>query len=147
MDADQLLASLGLATGLDRLAFDANGCARLVFDGRFTVNFEHDAAARAIQVYSVLAPVPREGREALFATLLQANLFGAATQGATLAVDGSTHEVVLCRMVPVEQATAASFAALVEAFVDSVEAWQERLAGGTAAAAATQPAGLAASPL
>jgi hypothetical protein len=128
MTADQLLRDLGLTMGLPDLRFDANRCARVVFDGKTALNFEHDETTGLIQVYATLAPLPAQGREALYAQLLQGNLFGAQTGGATLAVDAEHHEVVLCQGAPVEDSTGTAFATLVERFVGAAEAWTQRLA-------------------
>jgi hypothetical protein len=128
MDADQLLNGLGLAMGLPQLRFDERGCARLMFDGKLAINFEHDADSASIQVYSVIAPMPSEGRDAIFAMLLQGNLFGSETAGAALALDLAHREIVLCRKLALENASAASFAQAVESFVDATEHWQQRVA-------------------
>jgi hypothetical protein len=127
MDADQLLQSLGVALGLPDLCFDANGCARVAVDGAPAVNFERDEGG-GIHVYSVLGPLPREERGALYAQLLQGNLFGSTTAGATLAVDADYGEVILCRTFMAELSTAPAFAAAVEAFVGAAEDWQVRIA-------------------
>ena len=129
MDADQLLQSLGVRLGLTDLRFDGNGCARLAIEGAPALDFERDVAG-AIQLYSVLAPLPPAGREALYARLLKGNLFGASTAGASLAIDDLHDEVLLCRTVLAELATPASFAAEVEVFVNAAEDWQGRLVNG-----------------
>jgi hypothetical protein len=128
MDADQLLQSLGLALGLPNLRFDGNGCARIAIDGAPALNFERDESG-AIHLYSVLAPLPPEGREALYGQLLQGNLFGTATAGASLAIDTLLGEILLCRTVFSELVTAQAFSAQVEAFVAAAEDWQRRVAG------------------
>ncbi|HTH80059.1 MAG TPA: type III secretion system chaperone [Ramlibacter sp.] len=128
MDSDQLLQSLGLDLGLPNLRFDDNGCARLAIEGAPALNFERDANG-SIHLYSVLCPQPPEGREALYAQLLQGNLFGTSTAGASLAIDEVHREVVLCRTISADLATAPAFIAEVEAFVAAAEDWQARLAG------------------
>jgi hypothetical protein len=139
MTADQLLDDLGLAMNMPGLRFDASGCARLVFDGKTAVNFENESASGCVQLYCSLAPLPADGREALFQTLLQANLFGAKTQGATLAIDSQHHEIVLCRTLRTADATGTSFCDVVEKFVTAAEDWTRRLSTGSAAAQATTP--------
>ena len=133
---DQLLLDLGQLAGLPQpLRFDEHGCARLVFDAQLGIDFERNADAGVIQMYSVLAPLPAEGREALFQQLLEANLFGADTAGATLAIDREMAEVVLCRSVAADGMAAAAFVQLVEQFTSAAEDWKARLAAaGTAAA-------------
>ena len=148
--SDQLLLDLGQSAGLAQpLRFDEHGCARLLVDGHLAIDFERDDDAGLLQVYSVLGPLPAQGREALLMQLLQANLFGADTGGAALAVDGDTDEVVLCRGVAAEDLAAPAFVQWIERLVAVAEHWKDRLAawrpdadaaagpnGGTAAAAA-----------
>lgn len=136
MDTDQLLASLGLTLGLPNLRFDANGCARLAIDGAPALNFERDAHG-GLHLYSVLGPIPPEGREALYAQLLQGNLFGTSTAGASLAIDNQHGEVVLCCNVHAAQASAPDFSAHVEAFVAAAEEWQGRISRAPADEAPT----------
>lgn len=127
MDPDQLLQSLGLTLGLPNLRFDEHGCARVTVEGAPALDFERQE--RVVHVYSVLGPVPPEGREALYAQLLQGNLFGASTAGASLSIDELQGEVVLCRAFVAESTTAQGFASDVEAFVGAAEDWQARLTG------------------
>jgi hypothetical protein len=127
MDPEQLLQSLGLALNVPNLRFDANGCARLAIDGAPALDFERGGSG-ILHVYSVLGPLPPDGREALYSELLKGNLFGASTAGASLAVDFLYSEVVLCRTVPTEYAVAHIFAAEIEAFVAAAEDWKARLA-------------------
>jgi hypothetical protein len=127
MDPDQLLQSLALALGLPNLRFNASGCARIAIDGAPALNFERDAAGSAVHLYSVLGPLPPEGREALYTQLLQGNLFGTSTAGASLAVDNAHGEVVLCRTVVTELTSSSMFTSLVEGFVAAAEDWQGRL--------------------
>ncbi|HVZ45061.1 MAG TPA: type III secretion system chaperone [Ramlibacter sp.] len=126
MDADQLLQSLSVALSLPELRFDANGCACLVVEGAPSVNFERDAAG-AIHLYCVLGPLPPEGREALYVQLLQGNLFGASTGGASFAVDPDYGELVLFRTIMTESMSAPLFISQVEAIVAAAEDWQKRL--------------------
>jgi hypothetical protein len=126
MDADELLQSLGLSLGLHDLRFDSNGCARMAVRSAPAVNFERDDAGD-IHLYSVLCPLPSQGREAFYETLLQGNLFGTSTAGSSLALDSDYGQVSLCRTIVTERTSAAGFAAEVEAFVNTADDWQSRL--------------------
>ena len=129
--------------GLPAFAVDAAGCARLEFDGRTRVNFEVDTETDRLQLYSVLGPLPGEGREALYRTLLEGNLFGGGTRGASLAVDSLAHEVVLCQCLSAELYSGEAFIALLEDFVTCAQHWTETLQSGPAPTAALDdtPAG------
>lgn len=132
MSPDQLLNDLGLTAGIPSLQFDDRGCARLMFDGRLAVNFENDSDAGCIHLYTPVAPLPPDGLEALCKTLLVANLFGEQTLGATLAIDDIEHEIILCRCVPVHDATGKAFADILERFVAAAEDWTHKLGSGMA---------------
>ena len=149
-EIDQLLYNLGHVAGLAQpLRFDEQGCARLMFDGHLAIDFERDQDAGLLQVYSVLGLLPAQGREALLLQLLQANLFGADTAGATLAIDSQTAsggDILLCRSVNVQGLAAPDFVRLVEQFVAAAEAWKERLATWQPSAAPEAAAALAPAP-
>jgi hypothetical protein len=129
MNAEQLLNDLGITMGLPGLKFNEEGCARLLFDGRTPVSLEHQADSGQVQIYSELGQLPPEGRETLYLALLEGNLFGLGTQGATLAVDGTNQEVILCRTLIAEEMTSATFSATLESFVTCVEHWRARING------------------
>lgn len=128
MHAAELMQHFAMGLGLAELRFDSHGCASLCLDGEIEIHFEHDAASEAIHLYSDLAPLPVTGREALYLQLLQANLLGAHTAGATLAVDSTAQAAVLCLRIAPSLCNAQDFQALVERFVDAVAHWRERLA-------------------
>lgn len=130
MKPEQLLNDLGLTMGLPDLKFNEQGCARLVFDSKTSVNLESDADTGQLQIYTDLCPLPPEGREALYLSLLEGNLFGLQTQGATLAVDSANHEVVLCRTLAAEELSANAFLAIIESFVNCAEQWRAQIKGG-----------------
>lgn len=126
---DQLLLDLGQTAGLPQpLRFDPHGCARLTVDNQLAIDFERDTERAVIHVYSVLAVLPAQEKESVYQQLLEANLFGAETAGASLAIDANTREIVLCRSVSAEGTPAAAFVQLVEQFITAAEDWKTRLA-------------------
>ena len=130
MKPEQLLNDLGLTMGLPDLKFNEQGCARLVFDSKTSVNLESDADTGQLQIYTDLCPLPPEGREALYLSLLEGNLFGLQTEGATLAVDSANQEVVLCQTLMAEELGADGFLAIIERFVNCAEQWRAQIEGG-----------------
>lgn len=78
-------------------------------------------------MYAVLGTVPAEGRDRLLYGLLKANLFGAATSGATLAIDSEREEFVLFRTVGLEGIELSRLLFLLEKFVDTTEFWSEKI--------------------
>lgn len=132
MNPRQHLKDIALTLGLPALDFDSNGCARMLFDGKVAVNFENDELSGQLHLYSDLGGLPLRGREAVYRALLEGNLFGVQTLGATLALDGSDDQVVLSRSVLVEELSLSSFSKVLEGFVSCAEYWQNVLAEGLA---------------
>ena len=76
-----------------------------------------------------------EPRPGIFAELCEANYYWAATNGATLAFNAASGDVVLIREWAMAGLDGARFTKLIEAFVVAAEFWSDRLAKGTAVAA------------
>jgi len=131
MKPENLLAELGSHMGIPNLGFDEQGCARLVFDDQIEVNFENDAANHRLQIYTTLGNVPAENKEALYGALLEANLFGSGTAGATLAIDNLHGEIVLCHTFYGDDIPSATFLSLVESFVNTAEKWAQQIANNS----------------
>jgi hypothetical protein len=134
MEAAQLLASYGQLVGLADLVFDAHGCARLKFSDDAAVNLEVDPAGDCVHLYAVLGPLPAGPNERAYRELLEGNLFGTRTRGATLAIDAVQQEVVLCRRVGLGGADVAVFAATLDDFVIATREWQQLFSSGDLAA-------------
>ena len=131
MSAAQLLEHLANTIGVDGLAFNADGCARLTCDGRITLNLENDPVAGRLHLYVELGALPSRGREAVYRALLEGNLFGTQTAEATLAVDAAADSVVLCRTLWTEEVSAAAFNEIIKGMVGCAHVWQKTLADGT----------------
>lgn len=127
--SDLLLTALGRHVGMaEPLAFDEQGCARLLFDGSVAVALEVPQGPGPLHMYSVLGALPDGNREALLMQLLNANLFGAETGGATLAVDDHSGEIILCRQVDTTQTSDGAFVSMLEQFVAAAEGLTATLA-------------------
>lgn len=128
MHPDSLLSELGTLAGVGPLRLNDQGCAAVVFDQSITVNFEWNETSAQFLMYTVLGRVPADAGAGFFRSLLEANLFGAETRGAVLAIDGLENEILLHRTIAIESTSPAHFQTEVGQFVDAVEAWMEKLA-------------------
>lgn len=142
MSLQNFLSELGSQMGLPSLKLDAQGLARLVFDGRIVIDIEDDADARCVHLYSVLGSLPAEGREALYEQLLGANLFGTGTGGAVFAVDTLQNEIVLSRTLSTDRLDFTAFSQALESLVNQVESWTGRLNAPAAEARETSDSDL-----
>ncbi len=139
MTPDNLLADLGQRMGLPNLKFNEHGLCRLAFDTTILIDVERGDDPQSVHLYSVLAPIPAEGREALFERLLTANLFGHETGGATFGLDLLNNDIVLSRTLDTTRLDGNDFAAQVDVLVNAVENWSKQLAAAPESAASEAP--------
>jgi hypothetical protein len=131
MDAPQLLEHLARTMGVEGLAFNADGCACLMFDGRIALNLESDRVTGRLHLHVELGALPSRDREAVYRAMLEGNLFGAQTGEATLAVDKAADAVVLCQALRSEELSGATFIEVVQTMVRCADVWQKALADGS----------------
>ncbi|THF57286.1 type III secretion system chaperone [Pseudothauera rhizosphaerae] len=140
MHPRHLTEELGRHLGVP-LALDDAGLARLIVDGQLTLDFELDAGQDRLLAYAVIGTPPGGGREALFAELLAANLFGAETGRASPALDSTRGELLLWLAFDDGTDVQDALAALGD-LVTQATYWRSRLAGN----GATSPASSALPP-
>jgi hypothetical protein len=128
----ELLAAYGERVAGGSFAIDGNGVCELAFArSGVRVVVEPVPGETEAQLWCALGPLPpmhAAAREALLRRLLEGNLFGLATGGAALALDGTREEVLLCQGFAPERLDAEGFAALVEGFADIATLWARELA-------------------
>lgn len=127
MQAEQLFTHFFRTLGLSTLAFNAQGCARVIFDGKVAVDLEHDPASGELHLRSDLGPLPASGAEALYFSLLQANLQGQQTLGATLAVDEVERQIVLNRTLLLREFGPDDLLDVMQRFCASAGYWRQTL--------------------
>lgn len=128
MNAANLLAAWGQALGLPELVLSDLGTAALLIDGTLTLNFEHEADAGRLLLYVSLGAPPVAEREACFARLLQANLFGHGSGGGHIGLDPERDELVLSRQLVLDHADVTALEAAAEALIAAARTLREELA-------------------
>jgi hypothetical protein len=98
-----------------------------LFDDKFVLNIELDIEKELLIIYSYIGEVPFEGREIIFETLLESNLFWKGTQGATIGIDRQTQTVVLAFPMELPLKRKESFEERLALFVEVTEGWITRL--------------------
>lgn len=144
--ADAALRELGAATGAGDLALDAEGVCLLAFEDGATLYLVLDAPAGELLLWTAAGEVPAEGAEPALRQLLQANLFGRGTGGATLALAPDGRTVVLARRLLLELTTGALLQGEIGAMLDRAAATSGALLAGPAEPPAA-PRGLGAAAL
>lgn len=129
MTLEEHLAAYGETVAGQPFAIDAKGVCELAFAQGVRVVVEPVPGEAQAQLWAVLGRLPpAHAREALLTKLLEGNLFGLATGGATLALDRAREEILLCRGFVPEALDAAGFAALLEGFADMAALWTREAA-------------------
>jgi hypothetical protein len=142
MNTEEVIQVIATSLDVPDLRLNEHGCARLRIDDGIDVNFEASEASHLLHVYSALGPVPSTQRENIFEQLLSANLFGADTGGATLAIDTEFNEIVLCMDLGNHGWTSELIMARLQRFIDAAVNWKDRFAARQLEAAAQPSAGL-----
>ena len=122
---DQALAQLAAGLGLEDLALDEEGGARLVLD-EVLVQLELDEAGERL---ILLAPLgePEGDPARAYGRLLDANFFWAGTNGAMLAREPASRTIVLLRALPTAGLEGEDLATALAGFVDAAEALKDEL--------------------
>lgn len=127
--ADALIDAYARRVGLDSLGFDNQGNLRLVLDGQ-AIDLTVDDATGRLHLYGEVGMVPLRWRENLYRHLLVGNLFGAATGGASLCIDPSEDDILLCQQLDLEGTSASQLDARLDDFAAALRRWSDLLSSG-----------------
>ena len=129
-DINELTQTLAERLGMENLQFDDEGLCSLLFEDRFTVTLEIDDADNALHLYSNLGKAPEDVIDQLtcFAALLDANLFGRGTAGATLGFEPNSQSLMLSRALALPTLDAETAYTELGRFVQAAGVWSERVA-------------------
>jgi len=121
-----LIRNFGAEIGIADLALDEDGFCSLTFDGKVTANLQLAQGGDTLVLFADLGPASAE----LYESLLRANFFWQATQGATLSVTGDEPRAVIAVQLSWGVMTATALGERVRRFVDAAEDWADYVNGG-----------------
>ncbi len=126
--AQRLIERFGKTLGLEALALEGgtHSCA-LEFDGSLVVTFEFHEPSAQLVLSSVLAPLPQDRAEPLLRALMEANAIDYLNGQGLFSLEPQTQSLILMQAKPVADLDDATFERLVEAFVNKVELWTQRV--------------------
>lgn len=130
MELHSLLRELGGIMGIGSIGLDAQGTCRLIFDKTLVVDLEPTADEKLLHMIATVGPMPADGDGRLLRSLLSANFMGQDTGNAALALDELNNEIVLCQRIALDSLDVNGFVVELEAFVNRLEDWKQRLASG-----------------
>lgn len=132
MDASSLVSLFGQESGIP-LTLGESGTVDLIFENDVTITLEHDEPLNVLHCYVVLAQEPTDdaSRLAVYRSLLTGNVFGHETEGATLAVDDLTGDILLTRRLELMDANVSQLRNMVQTMVSAAIVWREKLEATT----------------
>ena len=127
MKFDEFLISLGLDRHLDIAEAAQTGSCAIQFDQQLTVNIENDSDKGIAQTYCIVSNATATHRDAFFAMLLQAHMFGAATDGCMFGFEPKQDQVILFKTIPLAELDGPQAIAQLESFVNQASRWSAYL--------------------
>ncbi len=90
-------------------------------------NIEKSEDEMQLTVYGIVAELPYDHREEFFLSILDANIWGLQTEGATFAVDVDRQEIILFRNFKVRDIQFEEFYGDLQKFLRVQQEWTEKL--------------------
>lgn len=123
MKMDALIHQLGKDLGQGELTLKTeNGCT-LTFEGGLAVSMELSDSGKVVHLYAELCDIPDANKEKLFEKLLEIQVFGYATGGASFGIIKDTGKVILYRNIELEHLHYEDFYAILEFFIELYRTW------------------------
>jgi hypothetical protein len=124
----ELIRQLGQDIGLPDLDVDSERRAvRLIFADDLEVEFEEPGAEHLFYVYAVVGPVLLNTSGTFFLEVMNANLFGRDTGGASFGYDASRQELVLFMRFHSHEISYTTFRKEIENFLAALKKWRADL--------------------
>lgn len=124
MNLEEIIRELRKKHDLGLLKPDSDGVYHFSAGDRHHLSLGEGATKEQLFLYAHLSEIPKEGHTNLLRKLLEANLFGTETNGATLSLDKSNNRVVLFQPFDCGTATFDQFHASLETFLGTLHRWQ-----------------------
>jgi hypothetical protein len=129
---DELLSAVSGQDGLPNLTTNDQGVCQFRVDDRLTITLEAIPQEPAAHLYTVLCHAGESGREDLFASLLEAHLFGRELgDGLAFGYDPATAEILLYRRLTAHEMSEEAFLAALSTFINWADHWSEKLTQGS----------------
>jgi hypothetical protein len=122
----ELLLQLSSKLGASELVPDENGAVSLGFDSVVSVVLQLTSDSQYVTLYSIVGVM--EAFEIVeLQDLLDANLFGQGTGGASFAMEAATGQIVLQQRERLHGLPFVHFQSVLSEFVNAAELWTRRL--------------------
>ncbi len=130
MTVHELLHDLGHEMGLGCLQLNSERACRVLCDDCFDVTIEFSSTNEVCYVHSFIGLAEDYDAKTLYQTLLDANVLGRGTGGASFGCDAESGDIILSRSFDLEELTFVKFKTAFQEFLNYVEYWTDRLEKG-----------------
>ena len=121
------LSSLAEAAGIESLELNDQGVCAFQFGDRVTLCLELPDDSDVLHLYSPICPVPGFGQTLLFRRLLEWNLLGLGTRGASFGIDRNTNQVLLSVSLLMADTSVDRFLNVIGNFAETCERFADEL--------------------
>lgn len=119
MDIHTLLPLLGLHLGIQNLMLDDGVCC-IAFNDGHEIFIEPAGGNEYIHVYAVIGGMPSYGREEVYESIFERNLFGNKTNTANICCDSERQEIVLQKIIAIKNIMLSDFVDDIDRFADTL---------------------------
>jgi hypothetical protein len=123
MNLDDFLTQLQEKSGISPLQFSDEGVVSFIFNGEFTVSIEKSDNDSLLTIHAKIGELPTENQGSCMKALLEANLFGQKTAGASIGLDAGTNEVYLFRSFALHTMEFDYFFDALTSFMQAQQQW------------------------
>ena len=131
MNLDEFVDQFQQKSGMSPLQFSDEGVISFIFNGEFTASIEKSDNDTLVTIHAKIGDLPTENQESCMKALLEANLFGQKTGGASIGMDASTNEVYLFRTFALHTLEIDYFFDALTSFMQTQQQWTLALQNNT----------------
>jgi len=118
--------------GIDSLSLNPQGVSALKYGEKVEIVFECPEGSEVLHLYCPVCDIPEDGAPALMRRLLEWNMFGLETRGASFAIDRESNRAMLCYSIPIAGADIATFQNTLGNFAETCERFCDELSSPAA---------------
>src|SRR4051794_22707547 len=121
MEIKELIAQLSQTLNMPGLQLSEQGACRVQIENRLIVDIEVGDDGTSVHFHSVVGKIAQEHTGLFCKFLLEANLFGRGTAGASLGIDSHENEILLFIRLDCRSMEFAEFAGRLELFLRTAD--------------------------
>jgi hypothetical protein len=129
---DVAIKDLGRLLGIDSLGWDADASCLIEFSDEIGITLYFNDDHDGVYIYSIVGEVAADAPASLLGEVLEANLFGIGTRGASFGLDRDNGLLYIARSVLAGSVSGEYLHRCLIEMVDVVRRWQPKLSAASA---------------